>query len=72
MRGEAERHDEWPSTRFKFGDCVQKVRGSCWRGRIVGWYSTGITPIGWCVESHYEPGSVQVWPDAALVPWDGN
>jgi dihydrofolate reductase (trimethoprim resistance protein) len=62
---------EWPKGRFKPGDLVAKSKGSQWHGRVVGWYSTDLTPIGWCVESSSERGSVQIYPDAALVPWDG-
>ena len=54
------------SGRFKIGDHVFKVKGSQWSGRIVGWYSTDLTPIGWAVESFIERDSVQIYPDAAL------
>jgi len=57
--------------RYKLGDFVQKKRGSSWRGVVVGFYSTVYTPIGYCVDSAFEPGSVQVWPEAALEDWDG-
>ncbi len=60
-----------PSAKWRLGDMVQKVRGSKWRGKVVGFYSTEATPIGYSVESAYEPGSVQVWPEAALIDWDG-
>jgi hypothetical protein len=35
----------WPDTHktFGIGDKVRKVRGSQWRGRVVGWYSTDLT-----------------------------
>lgn len=58
--GEAERN-------FKLGDRVAKKSGSSWHGQIVGFYSTYLTPIGYCVESEREPGSVQIYPEAALV-----
>lgn len=45
---------------------VRKRSGSSWQGRIVGWYSTSLTPIGYAVESEREPGSVQIYPAAAL------
>jgi len=48
------------------GDKVQKVRGSQWHGRIVGWYSTELTPEGYAVESDTERGSVQIYPASAL------
>lgn len=54
-------------TKFKLGDRVQKIRGSSWRGPVVGFYSTAFTPIGYCVESENEPGSVQVWPEVAVA-----
>jgi len=59
----------WPETHrtFKLGDNVCKVRGSQWHGRIVGWYSTELTPEGYAVESERERGSVQIYPASALV-----
>jgi hypothetical protein len=56
---------------FQRGDLVQKKRGSKWRGRICGEYSTSITLEGYAVESLREPGNVQVYPVAALIPWNG-
>ena len=53
-------------SRFKPGDLVQKKSGSKWRGRIVGYYSTDLTKVGWAVESIHEPGSVQIYPESAL------
>lgn len=52
--------------RKRFGDRVTKIRGSQWTGRIVGFYSTELTPIGYAVESETERGSVQIYPEAAL------
>lgn len=59
---------EFPPTHktFQFGDLVQKRKGSSWRGRVVGWYSTELTPEGYCIESAYERGSVQIYPADAL------
>lgn len=54
---------------FKLGDSVCKNQGSTWRGIIVGWYSTSLTREGYAVESHYECGSVQIYPAAALKRW---
>lgn len=51
---------------FHVGACVEKKSGSQWKGRIVGVYSTDLTPIGWCVESETEIGSVQIYPEKAL------
>lgn len=45
---------------------VRKIKGSSWQGHIVGFYSTELTPIGYAVESEREPGSVQIYPQAAL------
>lgn len=59
----------WPKGKYKFGDWVCKNSGSSWHGQIVGWYSTSFTSIGYAVESYYEPGSVQIYPEKALIPW---
>lgn len=53
--------------KFKRGDRVCKMTGSSWHGQIVGEYSTGLTPEGYAVESEREPGSVQIYPAAALA-----
>lgn len=59
--------DEWrPTGNPKIGDRVTKIKGSSWTGRIVGYYSTSLTPVGYCVESENEPGSVQIYPASAL------
>jgi hypothetical protein len=55
-----------PARRFKLGDWVSKRSGSSWRGYVVGFYSTKLTPIGYCIESDSERGSVQIYPEAAL------
>lgn len=52
--------------KFKLGDLVRKTRGSQWHGRVVGFYSTDLTPIGYAVESSTERGSVQIYPESAL------
>jgi hypothetical protein len=52
--------------KFKLGDRVFKVRGSQWQGRVVGFYSTKNNPLGYCIESEREIGSVQVFPESAL------
>ena len=56
-------------TQFKIGDAVRKKSGSQWRGYVVGWYSTDLTPEGYAVESATERGSVQIYPAAALEKW---
>lgn len=55
------RPNVWP-----LGTRVRKIKGSSWQGPIVGYYSTNLTPDGYCVESEREPGSVQIYPAAAL------
>jgi dihydrofolate reductase (trimethoprim resistance protein) len=54
------------SATFGLGDRVRKKSGAAWQGRIVGWYSTTLTPEGYAVESEAHPGSVQIYPVAAL------
>ena len=56
--------------KFGLGDRVRKPKGSSWQGRVVGFYSTELTPIGYAVESEREPGSVQIYPEAALEASD--
>jgi hypothetical protein len=51
-------------------DLVCKKGRSSWRGKVVGWYRTELTALGYAVESHFEPGSVQIYPESALIPWD--
>lgn len=53
-------------SKFKFGDRVTKTIGSSWTGKVCGFYHTTLTPEGYCVESENEPGSVQIYPAAAL------
>ena len=53
-------------TKFQLEERVTKTKGSSWTGRVVGFYSTKLTPVGYCVESENEPGSVQIYPEAAL------
>lgn len=57
--------------RWQLGDKVKKKANSSWRGVVCGFYNTAATPNGYSVVSLYEPGSVQVWPEAALEDWDG-
>ena len=61
-----------PQAKFNRGDMVRKTKGSSWHGKIVGTYSTQLTPEGYAVESHFEPGSVQIYPAAALEKWETN
>jgi dihydrofolate reductase (trimethoprim resistance protein) len=55
----------WPAT-FGLGERVRKKSGAAWQGHVVGWYSTTLTPEGYAVESEAHPGSVQIYPVAAL------
>lgn len=55
--------------RWRINDWVSKKSGSSWRGRVCGFYRTALTPVGYAIESHWEPGSVQIFPEAALAPW---
>lgn len=52
--------------KFNFHDSVRKIKGASWRGKVVGWYSTELTPEGYAVESFTERGSVQIYPADAL------
>lgn len=52
--------------KFQINQRVRKVKGASWQGRVVGFYSTTLTPIGYAVESEREPGSVQIYPENAL------
>ena len=55
-----------PPPKFRRGDLVRKSSGSQWQGRVVGEYSTTLTPEGYAVESETHAGSVQIYPAAAL------
>jgi dihydrofolate reductase (trimethoprim resistance protein) len=55
-----------PFSTFALGDRVRKKSGASWQGLVVGWYSTQLTPEGYAVESEAHPGSVQIYPVAAL------
>lgn len=45
---------------------LRKKSGSQWQGKVVGWYSTELTPEGYAVESEFHAGSVQIYPASAL------
>ena len=53
---------------WKIGTRLRKISGASWQGRVVGYYSTSLTPVGYAIESEREPGSVQIYPAAALEP----
>lgn len=55
-----------PKPKFKIGDRVRKVKGSQWSGKVVGTYSTELTPEGFCVESESHKNAVQIYPGSAL------
>jgi dihydrofolate reductase (trimethoprim resistance protein) len=57
--------------KFLIGDYVRKTKGSAWEGYVVGTYCTTLTPEGYCVESAYHPGSVQIYPASALELVEG-
>lgn len=59
-----------PQPTFNRGDRVRKRSGSAWHGRVVGEYSTALTPDGYAVESDAHPGSVQIYPAKALEDID--
>ena len=62
---------EWPTdAAFRLGDYVSKKGRASWRGKIVGWYRTELTALGYAVESYHEIGSVQIYPESALIPWE--
>lgn len=50
----------------ELGDRMRKKSGAQWQGRVVGWYSTDLTPVGYAIESETHAGSVQIYPAAAL------
>lgn len=54
------------SREFAIGEYVRKTKGSKWEGKVVGFYSTELTPEGYCVESSVHKGSVQIYPRGAL------
>ncbi len=57
---------EAPLGCLRLGTRVRKISGSAWHGHVVGYYSTALTEVGYCVESEREPGSVQIYPASAL------
>lgn len=53
--------------KFKFGQKVKKISGSMWHGKVVGFYTTELNNHGYNVESSSEVGSVQNYPEKALM-----
>lgn len=68
-REEGAKAMQWPN-QWPLGTRVRKRKGSSWQGHVVGYYSTYLTPCGYAVESEREPGSVQIYPKAALEALD--
>ncbi len=66
LSGDPKKPDGWT---YDIGDAVEKRSGSQWHGRVVGFYSTDLTAEGYAIESHWERGSVQIYPVGALRPW---
>ena len=54
------------------GTRLRNKSGSSWQGKVVGYYSTELTEVGYCIESEREPGSVQIYPASALEPVETN
>lgn len=55
------------SRAFEIGDRVEKKIGTWWAGKVVGYYSTADTPVGYCVQMDtVKHGPVQIYPEAAL------
>ena len=57
-----------PLGTWEMGTRLRKKSGSSWQGPVVGYYSTELTDVGYCIESEREPGSVQIYPASALEP----
>jgi dihydrofolate reductase (trimethoprim resistance protein) len=57
---------ETPLGLYKIGTRLRKKSGASWQGKVVGYYSTALTPVGYAIESEREPGSVQIYPATAL------
>jgi hypothetical protein len=67
---EDEMVDQWPSdAKFQMGDYVAKKGRALWRGKIVGWYRTDVTKLGYAIESYFELGSVQIYPETTIEAW---
>lgn len=52
--------------KYQLGDTVEKIKGSEWMGKVVGFYSTSLTPKGYAIESFAYRGTVQIYPESAL------
>ncbi len=58
----------FPECKFNWFDNVQKTSGSYWEGKVVGFYSTEQTKIGYCIQlpTKNNNGPVQIYPESAL------
>lgn len=52
--------------KWGIGTRLRKKSGSEWQGKVVGFYTTELTPIGYAIESESHKGSVQIYPELAL------
>ncbi|RAS10812.1 hypothetical protein [Ensifer adhaerens] len=60
--------DRWSAdAAFQMGDYAAKKGRASWRGKIVGWYRTDLTSLGYAID--FEPGSVQIYPETAIEAW---
>ncbi len=57
--------------KYSLGDRVKKVSGAEWEGIVCGFYVSSLTEIGYAVESETHKGSVQIYPETALVLVEG-
>jgi hypothetical protein len=59
---EDEMVDQWPSdAKFQMGDYVAKKGRALWRGKIVGWYRTDVTKLGYVRWTpSLGPGTVEI------------
>ena len=53
-----------------FGANLRKKSGSEWFGKVVGFYSTELTPEGYAIESAVHRGSTQIYPVNALEEYE--
>lgn len=55
--------------KWQVGDYVSVKGAARWRGRVVGHFEISGT-VFCCVESSFEPGSVQHFRETKLLPWE--
>lgn len=66
LQGLKEAADKPDGFRWGRGTMLRKKSGSWWEGRVVGFYSTDDTPIGYAVQLDRSHGPVQIFPEAAF------